>query len=167
MLVTSYWTIHYYLQSFVLVQLLPIRTSSRYLCTVPGQPRNTGWISSIQTDSEAHQASNSMGTRGSFPWGKADWALSWPSDCQELYLHSPISLNSTDRGNFTFTSHCWASYIHMFNNTSVLLWHCNLLYITSCHKQCWNILVMNAFHLLLTDTMAQACHFFWRAFVLH
>lgn len=165
MLVTSYWTIHYYLQSFVLVQLLPIRTSSRYLCTVPGQPRNTGWISSIQTGSEAHQASNSMGTRGSFSWGKADWALSWPFDCQELYLHSPISLNSRDRGNFTFTSQCWASYIHMFNNISVLLWHSTLHNFLP--QTLLKYLGNDACHLLLTDTMAQTCQLFWGAFVVH
>jgi hypothetical protein len=51
----------------------------------------------VQNGSGAHPAPYPMGTRGSFPGGKAAGACSWPltsiegrgQECVELYLHSP------------------------------------------------------------------------------
>jgi len=61
----------------------------------------------------AHPASYPVGTRGSFPGGKAAGAWSWPltsvccrgQECVALYLHCPICLHGEVlkyRGNFTF-----------------------------------------------------------------
>jgi hypothetical protein len=54
----------------------------------------------VQNGSGTHPATYPMGTRGSFPGGKAAGAWSWPltssaevKECVELYLHSPIRLH--------------------------------------------------------------------------
>jgi hypothetical protein len=50
----------------------------------------------IQNGSGTHPASYPMGTRGSFPGGKADHSppsIAKLKECIELYLHSPIRLH--------------------------------------------------------------------------
>jgi hypothetical protein len=69
----------------------------------------------VQNGCGAYLASYPMGTRGSFPGGKAAGAWSWPltsiycqgQECVELYLHSPITpswhaVQLKHRDNFTF-----------------------------------------------------------------
>jgi hypothetical protein len=60
--------------------------------------RDSSLLLSDQTDSGAHPVSYSMGSGGSFPWGKATKTSSWPltsiySQVQarkvEVYLHTP------------------------------------------------------------------------------
>jgi hypothetical protein len=69
----------------------------------------------VQNGSGAHPASCLVGTRGSFPGGKAAGTWSWPlpstaevKEWVELYLHSPNMLSwhgaqLKHRDNFTFT----------------------------------------------------------------
>jgi hypothetical protein len=70
-------------------------TSRTALVRFPAE-QNFTLLHSVQTGSEAHPASYTMGIRGNFPWGKAagdeaDLNLVPRSEMVELYLHSPMS----------------------------------------------------------------------------
>jgi hypothetical protein len=64
---------------------------------VPAGAVNFSLHHRVQTESGAHPASYLMGTRGSFPGGKAAGGWSWPltstyfrgHECVDIYLHSP------------------------------------------------------------------------------
>jgi hypothetical protein len=79
----------------------PGRRWKDHIKRFPAEAGNYSPHHSVQNGSGAHPASYPMGTRGSFPGGKAAGAWSWPltsiycrgQECVELYLHSPISLH--------------------------------------------------------------------------
>jgi hypothetical protein len=78
---------------------------------VPAGTENFSLHHCVQTGSEAHPASYPMGTRSSFPGGKADQSPRTSAKVKELvelYLHSPSmpswhGAQLKHRDNFTFT----------------------------------------------------------------
>jgi hypothetical protein len=102
---------------------IPRQGSSVSIMTRPraGRPglnsRQRQWWDSfrhhVQTDSGAHPASFTQGTRGFYAGDKAASAWSWPfasiycrdEECVGLYLHSPVLLHGVD-GRNTVTEMC-------------------------------------------------------------